>query len=162
MQRNAPILVLVAVTIGLGMLAAGRDNRTTNSKPDFSGKWELNVAKSKFGKMPVPTRMTLEATRKGDSMHSVQTSYDQAGGPNAVEGEWYLDGRERPMSSDGKMISASRWDGDTLVSERKSKDGAYHEVIRLSISGDGKTATEDIRTKNPNGDNHSTLVWERR
>ena len=145
------------------MIVAGRDNQAARaSRPDFSGKWELNTEKSKFGEMPVPTRMTLEATRKGNILHAVQTSYDQTGGPDAVEGEWYLDGRERPIGTEGKIVGSSRWEGGVLISERKSKDNSYREEIRLSLSEDGKTATEEVKTKSPHGNNESTLVWERR
>ena len=158
------MLIFMTAVVGLGLLAAGRDSRANEAnKPDFTGTWELNVNKSRFGSMPKPSRMTLEASRKGDVLHSVQTSYDaQAGGPNAVEGEWYLDGQERPIGTDGKMIGLSRWEANTLVSMRRSADNSMKETIRLTMSGDGKTATEEIVTKSPNGQNKAKLIWERR
>ncbi len=163
MDRNAPYIVLLTIVLGLGLLAAGRDaGRGGDSKPDFTGHWELDVPQSKFGKMPVPTRMTLDESRRGEALHAVQATYNQAGGPDTIEGDWYLDGKERPIGSDGKMFSISRWDGNTLVSERKSHDKSYDEVIRLKLSGDGKTATEEIKLSGPNGGNSSTLIWRRR
>ncbi len=156
-------MVLIAAVVGIGLIAAGRDTGTgADGKPNFSGNWELNVSKSKFGKSPKPTRMTLQAVRHGEVLHAVQTTYDQAGGPNAVEGDWFLDAKEHPLGSDGAMTSMSKWDGKTLVSERKSKDNSYDEVIHLTLSADGRTATEEIKLKSPNGNNTSTLVWDRR
>lgn len=160
MSRDTSILILLTTVITLGLLAAGRT--PTDSKPDITGTWELNVPKSNFGKMPAPVRMSLKAARQGAALHAVQTTYDASGGPDAVEGDWYLDGRERPLGSDGKMVSMSKWEGNTLVSERKSKDGSYDEMIRLTLSSDGKTATERIQLKSPNGNNSSTMVWERK
>jgi len=52
----------------------------------FSGNWELDIGESDLGKMPRPTRMTLKATRSGEALHAIQTTYDQSGGPDAVEG----------------------------------------------------------------------------
>ncbi len=159
MMRMSAGLIFGMALLGAGLLQAEPDS---GNKPDLSGKWELNVGKSKFGKMPAPTRMTLESTKRGSTFHSVQSTYDQAGGPNAVEGDWFMDGKQHPIGSDGKMTSMSKWDGNTIVSERRSKDGTYDELIRVQISDDGKTATEDIKLKSPNGNNSSTLVWDRK
>lgn len=155
------MLVFLTAVVGLGLLAAGRDS-LGDGKPDFTGKWELDNNRSSFGKMKRPTRMTLEAARHGEALHAVQTAYDQAQGPDAVEGDWYLDGKERPVNQPGDIVSMSKWDGNTLVAERKSKDGSYSESIRLTLSRDGKTATEDITVKDPNGSDKRKLVWERR
>ena len=152
------VLVLV---VSLGVWAAGRDPRASG-KPDFSGRWELDISHSSFGKMKPPTRMTLEAIHHGDTLHATQTSYDQAGGPDAVEGDWFLDGKEHPLGSGGQIVSVSKWDGNTLISERKSKDNSYDETIRLTLSADGKTATENISVKDPNGSDKRKLVWQKK
>src|ERR1022692_2319471 len=34
------------------------------AKPNFSGDWKLNLAKSSFGEMPAPTSMTLKITHE--------------------------------------------------------------------------------------------------
>jgi hypothetical protein len=60
------------------------------------------------------------------------------------------------------MISMSKWDGNTLVAERKSKDGSYDETIRLTVSSDGKTVTENIAVKDPNGSDKRKLIWQRK
>ncbi len=163
MKRDAPILIVLTVVIALGLLATGRDGGNgKDGHPDLTGNWEVNLEKSRFGKMPVPTRMTLQVSRRGSTLHSVQTTYDQSGGPDAVEGDWYLDGKERSQGSDGKIVATSRWNGNILESERKSKDGAYDELLNVKISGDRKVATENIKLKSPNGSNVATLIWERK
>ncbi len=155
-MRKRLVLMMAA---GFSMIAAD-----TNGKPDFTGSWSLNVGKSSFGKMPKPQSMTLKAMRKGEVLHSVQTM-DDGQGPKSVEGDWFLDGKQHPVdptAQGNKQTQMSRWQGNTLVAERRSDDGSYHENIRMNISGDGKTATEHISVKSPNGSNTSTLVWERK
>jgi len=152
---------ILVVAIALGSAAWAAD---TDGKPDFTGDWTLNVGKSNFGKMPKPQAMTLKAARKGEVLHSVQTT-DDGQGPKSVEGDWFLDAKQHPVdpSAQGnKQTQMSRWQGNTLVAERRSDDGSYLEAIRMTLSGDGKTATEHISVKSPNGNNSSTLVWERK
>ena len=151
------LLVLMA----LGSAAFAAD---TNGKPDFTGDWTLNVAKSSFGKMPKPQGMTLKAAHKGEVLHSVQTT-DDGQGPKSVEGDWFLDAKQHPVdpSAQGnKQTQMSRWQGNTLIAERRSEDGSYRETIRMTLSGDGKTATEHVDVKSPNGNNVSTLIWNRK
>ncbi len=152
---------VLVVAIALGSAAWAAD---TNGKPDFTGYWTLNVGKSSFGKMPKPQGMTLKAERKGQVLHSVQTT-DDGQGPKSVEGDWFLDAKQHPVdpSAQGnKQTQMSRWQGKILVAERRSEDGSYRETIRMMLSGDGKTATEKIAVNSPNGSNSSTLVWERK
>ncbi len=132
-----------------------------DKKPDFTGNWELNVAKSSFGNMPKPTRMTVKCDLKGDVLHASQTTYDQQGN-RTVEGDWFLDGKEHPLAEFGGGKSVTKWSGSTLFNEKRSNDGQYLQTGRLSLSRDGKVATEKIHIKNPNGTNDSTLVWDRK
>ena len=151
------LLVLVA----LGSVAFAAD---TNGKPDFTGDWTLNVAKSSFGKMPKPQGMTLKAAHKGEVLHSVQTT-DYGQGLKSMEGDWFLDAKQHPVdpSAQGnKQTQMSRWQGNALIAERRSEDGSYREIIRMTLSGDGKTATEKVFVKSPNGNNASTLIWNRK
>jgi hypothetical protein len=162
MKRNRIMLAMLVLAVCIGVWAAGRD-QGNSGKSDLAGRWELDISRSSLGKMKRPTRMTLEAMHHSDTLHAIQTSYfDQAGGPDTVEGDWFLDGKEHPLNSDGQMISMSKWDGNTLVAERKSRDGSFDETIRLTVSSDGKTATENIAVKDPNGSDKRKLVWQKK
>jgi hypothetical protein len=131
------------------------------SKPDFTGAWELDVKDSDFGNLPKPARMTIRSTMQGDAMHSVQTTYVEQENQTA-EFTWYLDGKRHPSDKPVPGYSVTRWEDTTLVSERQSDDGAYKETIRMSLSKDGKTATETVETKNPSGTNKEKLIWHRK
>lgn len=129
-------------------------------KPDFTGKWELVVEKSDFGSAPKPSRMTVESSVSGEAMKSVQTTYT-AQESEATEYTWYLDGKRHRTDKPAPGYTVSRWEDNTLVTERSSDDGAYRQVIHMSLSRDGKTATELIQTKNPSNSNKEKLVWNR-
>ena len=129
-------------------------------KPDFTGRWELVIEKSDFGNVAKPARMTIESSISGAAMHSVQTTYsDQEN--QSTEFTWYLDGKKHGTDKPAPGYSVTRWEDSTLVTERKSNDGAYRQVIQMTLSRDGKTATEVIQTTNPSGKNKEKLVWRR-
>lgn len=131
------------------------------TKPDFTGIWELDVKSSDFGSLPKPARMTIQSTMQGDAMRSVQTTYVEQESQTA-EFVWYLDGKRHSSDKPVPGYSVTRWEDTTLMSTRQSHDGAYKETIRMSLSQDGKTATETVETKNPSGTNKEKLVWHRK
>ena len=130
------------------------------SKPDFTGRWELDVNKSDFGGVTKPARMTIESSMQGDMMRSVQTTYAQQD-TQTTEFTWYVDGKRHETDKPVPGFSITRWEDTTLVSERQSTDGAYKETTRMSLSRDGKTATEIVETKTPSGNNKEKLIWHR-
>ncbi len=150
MYRIAVFLLLSAVSAN------------AQKKPDFSGNWELNVEKSNFGKATKPTRMSLKQENRGDYLHATQTTSTADGGQTTTEGDWFLDGKQHPLEQFGPGASVTHWEGNTLVNERRSNDGNYRESTRISMSADGMTATEKLYVKNPNGENRSVLIWERK
>lgn len=134
-------------------------------KPDLTGTWICNLDQSKFGKMAKPQSLILKVERKGEVLHAVQTKDDGQGG-RAEEGDWFLDGKVHPVdpkaADPNKMTTMSKWQGNTLLAERKSSDGTFDEKIRLTLSSDNKKATEHITVKAPTGGGDSTLVWEKK
>lgn len=149
------ILLCCGALAGLALAAP------PDGKPDFSGYWELNLAKSKFGKMVKPTRMTLKVSREGDRSKAEQTSWNEQG-ESTNSGVWYLDGKDRPAEAAGQTMEKTRWDGNVLVNEKRSLDRTFVETIRMSLSADGKTATEEVHVKSPNGDNREVLVFDKK
>jgi hypothetical protein len=130
------------------------------SKPDFTGTWELDIKRSDFGKAAKPARMTIQSTMEGEMMRSVQTTYVQQD-TQTVEYTWYVDGKQHATDKPVPGYSITRWDDTTLVSDRQSNDGEYRETIRMSLSADGKIATETVQTVTPSGSNKERLIWHR-
>ena len=151
-MRNSLTGLLVLWTAAVLAVAAG--------KPDFSGKWKLVLEKSNFGSAEKPVSMSLVSTIEGDKMRSVQTT-ETGQGPQVTEFTWYTDGKRHSSDKPVPGYSITKWDDNTLVSERRSNDGSYRETIRMTMSADGKTAVEEIDSKNPTETNKKKQVWQR-
>jgi hypothetical protein len=148
MKRS--ILILVAA---LSISAAGH--------PDLAGKWQLNMAKSKFSQKNFNADgMKLEVIPDGGGYRSKLTTTDGQSGGTETEGHWFLDGQYHPIPGT-RWSQMSKWDGNVLVAEKKSAEDSYEEQMRLTVSPDGKQVAEDLTVKNTNGTNSSKLIWDR-
>lgn len=153
---------LGALVLSVGLAVVDPLGIAADRKPDFSGHWVLNVDKSNFGKAAKPTSMSLDVKQEGGVLKATQTTKDQEGS-RSNESQWYDDGKEHPIPvGGGQGKERTHWEGNTMVTEIRSDDGKYQQAIRISASSDGKTATEKITTKNPDGNTSGTLVWERK
>jgi hypothetical protein len=157
MKAHRIVSVICLATLGWTGSLLAADHQ---SHPDFSGHWELVKEKSDFGKMEKPVGMTLVSEKRDGYLHSVQTTQTPQGDQSS-EGDWYLDGKSHKYDKPAPGSSTTRWEGNTLVNERKSDDGQYREVTRLSMQSNGQEAVETVQTHNPNGDNRLKLVWRR-
>ena len=134
---------------------------SAQKKPDFTGHWVLNVDKSNFGKLTKPLRMSLDSKYEGGVYKSQVTKTDSQGHAT-TESQWYEDGKERAVNVGGPGKEKTHWDGNTLVNEQRSDDGAYLQTTKLTLSSDGKTCTQKTSSKDPNGSTNATLIWERK
>ena len=130
------------------------------SHPDFSGRWELVKGESDFGKMPPPVNMTLVSEKREGYLHSLQTTQTPQG-DQVSENDWFPDGKRHTYEKPVPGYSITRWEGNTLLSERRSNDGHYRQTVKLSMESDGKKAVETVSEHTPNGDNRMRLVWQR-
>jgi hypothetical protein len=130
-------------------------------KPDLVGRWELNSAQSKFGKMQKPVSMALTVTEDGGVLHAVQHTVDATEGQVDVAGDWYLDGKDHPIRG-SHMTQMSKWDGKVLTADKKSADGTVLERISITFSSDGKVVTERVTVSSPGGNDTRVLVWNKK
>ncbi len=148
MNRKTMLLALgaiVLVTLGLGQAQA---------KPNFTGDWTLNSAKSDFGPMPAPDKMTMKVDHKDPTMNITQS---QSGGQGDMtfDAKYSTDGAET-TNSFGPMEakSTAKWEGDVLVVNTKLNAGGTDIVIisRWTISDDGKVMTQAAHVNSPQGE----------
>jgi hypothetical protein len=103
----------------------------------------LNVTRSKHH--------TLQISQTSTKPHDVRT----------VETECRTDGNYHPVDGPVSGSVRCKWHGDTLISEKQLPDGHSKLEIRLTVSPDGKTATEQLHVTDTNGEGDTTLVWKR-
>jgi len=125
MQLRRTLLFCLAVT---GVMMA--------ADSPFTGKWKLNIAKSKFTGLTT----TYEALPTGEMQ---VTSEGQSS-------KFKVDGKEYPFAFGGtaawKQIDANSWETTYKL------DGRVLSVDTIHISADGKTMTETAKGTKPNGE----------
>ncbi len=131
-QTSLALLILAPAVI----LSAG-------TKPNFTGIWKLDVAKSDLGSAPIQA-LVVEVEHREPVFKYVAKGV--AGGQQFEEQE--------SLTTDGKPGQDSRgatvvttWDGDALVTQASGGDGSPLYESRISISADGKTITRVFVTK---------------
>jgi hypothetical protein len=109
-------------------------------KPDFSGRWSINAARSEYGQMPKPKTYVEVIDQKEPVLTISTTSEDQRG-----ESKMFLklttDDRDCINEVNGNEFhSKSHWEGAKLVTTVTGDRGLSLVEVR-SLSPDGKTQT---------------------
>ena len=131
------------------------------SKPDFSGEWKMNVAKSDFGPLPPPTLITRSITHAEPAL-AIAEEQQSAMGDQKTTRKYVTDGTETTFDVNGATVkSAAKWADATLnVLSTADAIGITLDEM-MSLSEDGKTLTSAIQIKSPQGDVTVTIVFER-
>jgi hypothetical protein len=147
--RLLPLVTLLLV--GLTALAG------SPPKPNFTGKWVLNVAKSDFGPLPGPKSRTDEIAQK--DTHLTVTRHQVA--PNdqtsTVKVECVIGGGDCTTTyQQGQLKAKASWDGQALVVDSVLSSGGVDAQVRdlYTLSADGKVLTirRHIATGDGEGD----------
>jgi hypothetical protein len=141
-------------------------------KPNFSGTWKLNVAKSDFGPVPGPTSQTVTIQQDGQTI-KVHVSAEGEQGKQEFTLTYLTDGKEVTVSPDApaahpapevtvQSISAA-WEGAVLVVHQKLTYGTdpVTGVSRYTLSPDGKVLTINSDYTSEMGDATRTLVFDK-
>src|ERR1700736_546394 len=126
-----------------GLLAA---LALAQTKPNFSGTWKQDNAKSSFGGLAAPISVSAIITHKEPDIHLTQTVVGPQGDSVTSEHDYATDGREQTGKSRNYTEKNSvKWEGNSLVFESK-RDYSGREVVireRWTFSSDGKTLTKE-------------------
>ena len=114
------------------------------AKPNFSGEWTMDPAKSDFGTQPVPTKMTRTITHAEPAFKVVTTQSGGSMGDTTVELNLSTDAKpQKNTVNGGPMTSEGKWDGAAVVFNSTLLLQGIEVKIedRYSLSDDGKTMT---------------------
>lgn len=132
-MRTAPLLLLAAFAFA-------------QPKPNFSGTWKQDNARSTFANQPAPISVTDTITHQDPSIHLTQTVVGPQGDSVTSEHDYSTDGREQSgKSRNYTEKTAVKWEGNALVFTN-TRDYNGREVIireRWELSPDGKTLTKE-------------------
>jgi hypothetical protein len=136
------VFVAIGLVLALAVPAIGQ----SAAAPDFSGTWVLNVAKSTLAKGDTIKSETLVIQQKGSAI----VFHYRTNGKKSTE-KYIPDGqpRSKKVTSSSQLISATRWQGSTLVIESTlqisipnaviSVSGLKPVVDKWSLGSDGQT-----------------------
>jgi hypothetical protein len=164
-QAKASSTAGAAAAASSGMAAASTAaSATTSERPNLSGTWVLDVAKSDFGEMPPPDSRTDTIEHKDPS---IKITVDQAG--EMGEMNFTMD-----LITDGSTVSkwtvfgneahsTAHWEGDTLVvkTDTKFQDDPVSFMGKYTLSPDGKTLNVQDHFSGPMGEGDAKLVFNK-
>ncbi len=158
MKRAAFFIIFITLAFSSPAYALG--------KPDFSGTWTLDMARSdvghaRSGAMAGTRKVTIVINQTPAALTITRKIGERS--ETAVE---KLDGSESiNKSPSGQDIrSTSRWEDSNLVtkSAMPTKGGAVVESTSVrSLSADGKVMTIETTMKTPNGINKRKLIYNK-
>lgn len=138
-----------------------------DTKPDLSGTWNLDVAKSDFGGAPAPDSIVHVIEHKDPNLKITSTQKSQQGELTNTR-NLTTDGKEninkmRTMAGEQDVKSTSRWNGMKLANALKLDiQGSpidINEAWELSDGGKVLSIARDIAT--PQGDFHQRYVFNK-
>ncbi len=158
MPNRRTLLAAVAVFV----FTAGV-SRAWAAKPDFSGTWKLNSAKSDFGPIPAPDKWERKVTHQDPSLKYTTTQAGQQG-EMTTDTAFTTDGKETTNKMFGQdMKGAAKWDGDNLRIDQKGEfQGNEISIAETwALSPDGKVLTISRKINSPQGELEMKLVADK-
>lgn len=158
------ILKIAGIVIALFALAAVAAAQT---KPDFSGSWKLDTAKSDFGPIPAPSSSTMKVDHQEPKVN-VSSHAETEQGNQDLELKFTTDGAETKNQINGPMGSAEikttgHWNGSALqlASKITSDMGELTITDKWSLSDEGKVLTIERVWNSPQGEATQKLVHKK-
>jgi hypothetical protein len=119
-------------------------------KPNLSGTWKMNSAKSDLGSNAIKSR--VDTIEHKDLQLKITTTQDDENGTNTVVRDYVTDGREMTHTIlGGERKSSAHWDGNVLVIETKVTNGNYTIRDRWTQTDDHKSIRIDRELSNAPG-----------
>lgn len=160
MQHRSSVAILWVV-VGLLLLAWPQIARADDP---MSGRWEINLAKSKYDPGPPPQSSVRVHEVDGDTIKVTLDIVSASGRARHVEFVRTLDGKEYPDKDDphADTVAWQRIDERTIEFTQKT-NGQTTETGRLVLSEDGRELTLTWKGRNDRGDPfHNVAVFDRR
>jgi ABC-type transport system substrate-binding protein len=135
-RQTIRLFPLALLTLAFGMAHA-------QAKPNFTGTWKVNVAKSDFGAMPAPDSRTDKITHEDPDL-KLHVAQSGQMGDMTYDAVYTTDGKESTNSINGNVFKSTvKWDGDDLSVDTKGSFNGMDVTIkdRWTLSEDGKTIT---------------------
>lgn len=142
-----------AATILLAVFALTAVPVSAQPPVNFSGTWQLDKSRSVLPpSIPSSGDMTMIIDHKGDTL-KIERRAEFMGMHRTFKSTYFTDGREvsNPAPRSQTIVSKSRWEGSTLVTESKGtkvRDGETDESTDIKkLDENGKVLVIDLTVK---------------
>lgn len=130
------------------------------TKPDFSGRWELDLAASSFARQPAP-QSQVDVIEHQEAAFVLSSTTGDARGTQTMNVKWTNDGREVLNVVNGNQFRASsKWEGSKLVTLVIGDRGLSLTEVRW-LSPDKTTLTVETYIGGRQGEPDSRKVLRR-
>ncbi|MCS7026043.1 MAG: hypothetical protein NZV14_14665 [Bryobacteraceae bacterium] len=134
-----------------------------SAKPNFSGEWVMNAAKSDFGPLPAPSRMVRTIQHDEPNLH-IKNQQTGAQGEITTELKYTTDGKEWTNTTRaGEVRGTCKWEGETLVveSRRTIQSIEIVQTDRWTLGENGKTMKVESVLKTPQGEFSLRIAFDK-
>ena len=139
-----------------------------NATPNFSGTWNLDVAKSDFGPAPPPDSVVMVVDHKEPTIKTT-TTQKSAQGDTTNDSTITTDGKEnvnklRAMGGEQDVRSTTKWNGKKLTIARTLEIQGMTISMNDSweLSDDGKVMTIVRAIGTPQGDFTTKMILNKK
>jgi hypothetical protein len=142
-------------------VAVAASAATASHKPDFSGEWKMNAAKSNYGAIPAPTLFVRKIVHAEPNITIVE---EQSGGGSdgTVTRKMTTDGKPATIDINGTPVACSAaWEGSALIATTSVDSAGVTFKDNMSLSVDGKTLTSVVKISSSQGEGELTIVFDR-
>ena len=154
-MKNITKALLVTLVVAI----AGVWPAQAQSKPNVSGTWNMNLAKSKFAEGG-PQKIVIKFEQKDASLQEWFT-IGGGQGERTLEFTYKTDGSQNAVQVDGRDVKTmAKWEGDSLLIVITDPSGGTFSRKFTMLDG-GKAMTIAVRQTGPNGDKDDTVFLEK-
>jgi hypothetical protein len=160
---GALIAIVLVASPGVSPFSVGLPSGAVQpaAKPNFSGEWKINVAKSNFGALPPPTVMNRTITHTEPALTIVEEQQSAMGDQKTTR-KYVTDGSEITFDVQGTVVASSAsWKDAALVFESRVDAAGISFTDRMTLSADGKTLTSLVHISSAQGDADITVVFDK-
>lgn len=122
-------------------------------KPDFSGTWQLDLLRTRFGDLPKPKSLTLEIEHRDPKIRIAAVSEDK-GGETRETMDLTTDGAQYAHTAGGRSCTASArwhwWEGRRLSVDVQC--GGVSRSRRFTMGAKGKILTTVLTVQDGSGE----------
>jgi len=131
------------------------------SRPNFSGRWELDKSRSDFGSLP-PDDSAMELIQHQEPKLTITQVWRNSEGEHTVVWQLTTDGAENlSRMNETEIASRTVWEDGRLITEWRMKRGAQLSEGKYdrSLSEDRKTLTVGVRKRSATNEINQHLVF---